>query len=138
MDKSSRLTRSIWKPGLLAALTLFLFSCGAGETRSSAVDVKSAKWRENNVLVSGGWAKGIATPPLCRIIESRDGPPSLYFDSDARVVLDGDTFSKEFVPAKTTRKALSPEKLDSYFVRCSVSLDSGKSADDVTKVKGSS
>lgn len=138
MDKSSRLPRSIWKPSLLATLALFLFSCGAGETRSSAVDVESAEWRGGNVLVSGGWAKGVATPPLCRILESRGGSPSLYFDLDARVVLDGNTFSKEFVPAKTTRKALSPEKLDSYFVRCSVSMDSGKSANDVIKVKGSS
>ncbi len=138
MDKSSRLTQSTWKPGLLSALALFLFSCGEGEASSSAIDVESAEWRGENVLVSGSWAKGVSTPPLCRILEGRDGSPSLYFDLDARVALDGSTFSKKFAPAKTTKKTPSLEEPDNSFVRCSVSLDSGKSANDVVRVKGSS
>ncbi|MGB3633468.1 MAG: hypothetical protein WA982_05470 [Rubrobacteraceae bacterium] len=132
-----RLPGTIWNTSLLAILAMLLFSCGQGEAQSTAVDVKLAEWRGESVLVSGVWARGVSTPPICRILESRDGTTSSYFEPDARVVLDGNTFSKQFVPAETAREG-PPTKRDDLYVRCSVSMDSGRTGEDVAKVNGSS
>ncbi len=88
------------------------------------------------MMADGEWARGISTPPLCRILEARDGPASSHFDPDARVALDGNTFSKEFVPAEASRE--SPPTGRDYYVRCSVSMDSGRSAEDIVEVEKSS
>ncbi len=114
-----------------------LSACGEGEAQFAAVDVKRAEWREERVLVAGDWAKGILTPPTCRVLEGRNGPVSDYFGPDARVSLDGNTFSKEFVPVKTSRQGL-PAKKGDHYVSCAVSLDSGRSANDSVKIEGTS
>ncbi len=127
-------SKTVWRTILLCGLFLLLSACGQGEARSTTVDIKHAEWRGEKILASGDWAKGISTPPTCRVFEGRDGPMSDYFVPDARVSLDGNTFSKEFVPAQTTRKD-PPAKKEDYYVRCTVSLDSGKSGEDKMKVE---
>ena len=104
-------------------------ACGEGVASSITVDIKRAEWRGESILVTGGWAKGIATPPLCRMQQGRNGPVSADFTRDARVVLDGRTFSKEFV-----RKSSASGPQADYYVECTVSLDSGRSASDTMKV----
>ncbi|CAN5662408.1 hypothetical protein BH24ACT22_BH24ACT22_06640 [soil metagenome] len=119
---------------MLVGLTLLLYACGGGEARSSIVTVDRAEWRGRSIMVTGEWSRAISTPPICQVLEGRDGPISDRFSLDARVTLDGGSFSKEFVPEQTGRNSGLSEKREGYYVRCSVSLDSGKSADDTVKV----
>lgn len=125
--------------GLLAGLTLLLYAfgyaCGGGEARSSIVTVDRAEWRGQNIMVTGEWSRGISTPPTCQVLEGRDGPVSDRFPLDARVTLDEGSFSKTFVPEQTGRGTGTVDKRDGYYVRCSASLDSGRSAGDTMKVE---
>lgn len=124
----------LWCAILVLSLALLQSGCGEeGEAYSLALEIKSAEWGGDRVLADGEWAKGLSTPPLCRILETRDGPVSDHFEPDARVSLAGDTFSKEFVLAEEVRE--NPPVGRNYYVRCSVSLDSGRSADDVAKIE---
>ena len=118
---------------LVLSLAILQSGCGEGEARSAAVEIKSVEWRGGRVLADGEWAKGLSTPPLCRILEARDGPASNHFEPDARVSLTGNTFSKEFVPVAASQER-PPDADEDLYVRCSVSLDSGRSADDVAKI----
>ena len=119
---------------LFGGLLLLLSACGEGEVRFAAIDIKHARWSGEKILVAGDWAKGVSTPPLCRVLEGRDGPASDRFEPDARVVLDGNTFSKEFVPAEISREVPSAKK-GGYYVRCTVSLDSGRTASDAVRAE---
>ena len=132
--ESFRFRRIVANIGLLTTLPLLLWACGPGEAISTTINVKKAEWRGERVWVSGEWARGISTPPLCRVLEGFDGPASNQFVPDARVTLDGNTFSKEFVPVEKPGKEPSSEPRDAYHVRCTVSLDSGRSAEDTVKV----
>jgi hypothetical protein len=135
--ESLKTSKTIWNTVLLAGLFLLLSACGKGEAQFSALDIERAEWRGEKVLVSGEWMKGLSTPPTCRVFEGRDGPMSDYFGLDARVSLDGHTFSKEFVPVEADRKD-PPAKKEDYYVRCTVSLDSGRTAEDTVKVDDAS
>lgn len=135
--KGLKTSKNIWNTVLFAGLFLLLSACGKGEAQFAVVDVKRAEWRGERVLVSGEWMQGLSTPPTCRVFEGRDGPMSDYFGLDARVSLDGHAFSKEFVPVETARKD-PPAKKGDYYVRCRVSLDSGRTAEDTVKVDAAS
>lgn len=123
---------------LLAALALLPFGCGEGEAQSAAIEIERAVWRGEKVFVEGGWARGVSTPPTCRMLEGRDGPTSTYFEPDARVSLNGNTFSKEFIPAGSGREPLPSTAREDLYVRCSVSLDSGRTAEDLVRVSKNS
>lgn len=126
-----------WAAFLLAGSFLLSPGCGEQEVRSSAVAINSAEKRGERILVSGDWARGVSTPPSCRILEGRDGPMSGHFGLDARVALDGSAFSKEFVPVETSGESLTTREGD-YYVNCSVSLDSGRPSEDTVKVEQAS
>ncbi|MGF1472760.1 MAG: hypothetical protein ACFB50_13605 [Rubrobacteraceae bacterium] len=134
--RSHRFSKLVRRLASLCALLVLLAACGEGEAQSTALDIKRAGWRGEEILVTGVWAKGVATPPLCRVLEGRDGPISDDFGRDARVSLDGNAFSKEFVPETTG--APEPDSPAGYYVKCSVGLDSGRSADDAMKVENAS
>ncbi|CAN5747776.1 hypothetical protein BH23ACT11_BH23ACT11_11070 [soil metagenome] len=124
------------KAALIAGLCLVAAACGQGGAQSAAIKIDRAEWRGDNVRASGNWARGVSTPPTCRLLEAPDGPESRSFETEARVSLDGNTFSKEFVPVPIKKSGADPTKVRrDYFVRCTVSLDSGRSAEDTRKVK---
>lgn len=126
--------RRLRNVALPATLLLLLFGCGEGESRSSAVQIERTGWRAEKIYVSVEWTRGVSTPPACRVLEDRNGPVSDYFEPDARVSLHGNTFSKEFVPREEAQTVHPLEKGD-YYVRCTVSMDSGKSGEDLVKVE---
>ena len=119
--------------GLLAALALLLGSCGQQGADFAAVSIEKAERSGERILVAGGWGKGVSTPPLCRVLEDADGPASGRFGTDARVTLDGSTFSRKFIPTEDLREE-SSGSWDAYHVRCTVSLSSGRSREDTVKV----
>ena len=123
-----------WKAGLLSGLAFLLVGCEQGESRSTILTVERAGWRGEVVQANGEWTKGLSTPPLCRILEARDGPVSNQFESDARVSLDGVTFSKQFVLTEDAREN-PPDADEDFYVRCTVGLDSGRSAEDIVEVE---
>lgn len=115
---------------LLLSLVVLAASCGAGESRSTAIEITEARLRGEAVLVTGSWAKGLSTPPTCKLLEGRDGETiGLFRLEDA--AFDANEFSHELSVEDTTAV-----KNSNYHVRCSVTLDSAKVASDTVKVTG--
>lgn len=122
--------------GLFLVLAFVLGACSPGGANSDTVFIEEAAWSGERIEVTGGWARGISTPPTCRVLAGPNGPISREFVADARVAIDGNTFSKEFIPTETNDGDSSATE-ENYYVRCTVSLDSGRSAEDTVSVSGS-
>jgi hypothetical protein len=120
-------------PGLLAlSLAASLAACGGSETeeRNLAIEITGARWTEGRVIVYGSWMKGLSTPPSCGLLESPGGDAVVRF-SPERASFDGNKFTQEVALKQTTSNSDT-----SYYVRCSVSLDSAKTASDTAQVEG--
>lgn len=113
---------------LLSLIAVVSASCGSGQAQSSAVEITEANLRDNTVVVSGTWTKGVSTPPACRLLESRDGKVLGRFSLD-RAAFDGKSFSLSLALDE-----IRSETSDGYYVRCMVTLDSAKSASDTAPV----
>ncbi len=127
----SRISTSIhWLPVLLMmSLVTLVAACGASEGRSLAIEISGARWSGESVIVDGSWMKGLSTPPACRLLESRDGEVIGRFSLEG-ASFDGNTFSQEIVPDKGSAAADA-----GYHVRCTVALDSAKTASDIAPVE---
>lgn len=126
LDPSFRLAAIV----LLLSFVAFAAACGAGESRSTAIDVTEARLRGDTVIVSGTWAKGLSTPPACKLLKGRDGEVIGRFSLED-ATFDANEFSHE-LSLKDTPAGTS----GNYRVRCSVTLDSAKVASDTVKVTG--
>ncbi len=115
---------------LLVSLVGIVAACGAGGSRSSlAVEITEARWRGDAVTVSGAWMKGVSTPPVCKLLEGRDGAVIGSFGLEG-ATFEAGAFSQELVP-DTGQDGTNT----GYRVRCSVILDSAKTASDTAPVE---
>ena len=130
MAKPELLLRQ-WTVAAVLTLAAGTVACGAGEGRSLAMEVTEARWRGDTVVVSGTWTKGLSTPPACRLLEGRDGAVVGRFGLEG-ATFDGNTFSQRFVPDGRHAEAST-----GYHVRCSVIMDSAKTASDTVPVVSS-
>ena len=114
---------------LFLSLVALAAACGAGESRSTAMEITEVRLRGETVVVSGTWAKGLSTPPACQLLESRDGEVIGRFGLED-AAFDANDFSQELLLDKVRARAD-----DDYHVKCSVTLDSAKVASDTAPVK---
>ena len=115
---------------LLLALVAAAASCGAAESRSTAIEIAEARLRSEAVVVRGTWSRGLSTPPACQLLTGRDGEVIGRFGLED-AAFDANDFSQEISLAGVRAGASSD-----YHVRCSVTLDSAKVASDTVKVTG--
>lgn len=98
--------------------------------------IEAAHWRgepEPGVVVSGEWAIGVSTPPSCSLLEGEDREPIDWYATGDRVELDGGRFYRKFAPDSGS-SSLDPST--DYYVRCRVSIDTGKAIEDTAPVVG--
>lgn len=91
------------------------------------MDITEARWRGDTVVVSGAWMKGVSTPPVCKLLEGRDGEIIGRFGLE-EATFEASTFSQEFAPDGGLAGA------GDYYVQCSVTLDSAKVSTDTAAV----
>lgn len=101
------------------------------------MEITAAEWSAVDgvprIVVGGEWPLGVSTPPQCRVLEDREREISGSFGSDARTVLDGNTFLKEFM-LDTEQEGGLPQT--DYYVRCSITIDPGSTLSDTEPVSG--
>lgn len=115
-------------------------SCGAdtGAAGSDALRIESAQWRggpEPGAVVSGEWRIGVSTPPSCTLLEGEDGESVDWYATGDRVELERGRFRREFVRLpESGGPGLDPKT--EYYVRCRVSIDTGKTIESVAPIAG--
>lgn len=100
--------------------------------------IDSAQWRgepEPGAVVSGEWGIGVSTPPSCTLLQGPDGEPSERYETGGRIELNGGRFYREFVRVPEAG-ATGADPATDYYVRCRVSVDTGKTHEAVAPVLG--
>ena len=87
-------------------------------------------------MVSGEWSMVVSTPPSCTLLEGEDGKPSGWHDPGGRIELDGGRFYQEFARAPSSEKPGTLAPATEYYVRCRVSIDTGKTIEATAPVEG--
>lgn len=111
-------------------LVFFAVSCETTGDSGSPLEITEVRWGGDSsgeeIVARGRWVTGLSTSPRCALLK---GPEREVVSSGSAASIEGETFSKSFTPPENGQ--------ESYHVRCSVTLDPGRTVSEVRPVTGS-
>jgi hypothetical protein len=113
----------------LAVVVLFAVSCETTGDSGSPLEITEARWDAGSsgedIVARGKWVTGISTPPTCSLLKGSEREVVIRGSAAS---VEGATFSKSFTPPENEQ--------GSYHIRCSVTIDPGKTVSKTRPVKG--